>query len=144
MDDQEFRFLDGIATADAAFEAYGKTLEQLYSSAARAMFAAMVDISRLRPEVSREVRVEAEHREELLYNWLSELVYLKDVYGELYCVFDVQISRAITWRLRSTVFGLPIAKVREHTHTDVKAVTYHHLSITESAEGFVARVILDL
>ena len=40
---KKFRFLENIATADAAFEAYGKDLNELFESAALALFETMAE-----------------------------------------------------------------------------------------------------
>ena len=46
--------------------------------------------------------------------------------------------------LAAEIHGDTIDLVREHTHTDVKAVTYHRLAIEQRDNGFVATVVLDL
>lgn len=138
-----FRYLEQIATADAAFEAYGESLSELFANAAAAMFNVMVPIELITPTQEREVTVMAENEEELLFGWLAELVYLKDVNGELYSEFDVNIDDA-SHTLSATVRGEAIANHCENTHTDVKAVTYHRLAIVKDKDGYTSTVVLDL
>lgn len=144
MANSRFQYLDEIATADAAFEAYGSTIEELFENSAAAMFNVIAPLDLIGTAAARVLTLSAESEEELLYNWLAELVYLKDVHAELYSHFRVKIDIAATITLSAEIHGGTIDSVREHTHTDVKAVTYHRLAIVRKAGGLVATVVLDL
>lgn len=141
---KKFDFIDDVATADAAYNAYGDSLKKLLENAAAALFATMVELERIAHSVSRDVSVEGDDREELLYNWLAELVYLKDVHGELYSSFDISLNGNGPFQIKANVKGSGIAILSEHTSCDVKAVTYHRLAIEEVKEGLKATVVLDL
>jgi SHS2 domain-containing protein len=140
----EFRFLDGIAPSDAAFEATGHDLAEVFGAAASALFAIIVDLEQVRTIVSRQVTLEAESQDELLYAWLSELVYLKDVRRELYSDFDVVIAAGETLRLQATIRGDSVDNLAGLTLTDVKAITYHLLAIESTTSGLKATVVVDL
>jgi SHS2 domain-containing protein len=140
----KFRFLDGIAPADAAFEATGHDLAEVFSAAAGAVFAIIVDLEQVRTSVTRQVTLEAESRDELLYAWLSELVYLKDVHRELYSDFDVVITAGETMKLQATIRGDCVDNLAGLMRTDVKAITYHLLAIESTASGLKATVVVDL
>jgi SHS2 domain-containing protein len=140
----EFRFLDGIAPADAAFEATGHDLAEVFCASARALFSIIVNLEQVRTIVSRQVMLEAESQDELLYAWLSELVYLKDVHRELYADFDVVIARGKRLQLKGTIRGDSVDNLVGSTLTDVKAITYHLLAIEPTASGLKATVVVDL
>lgn len=140
----EFRFLDGIAPADAAFEATGTDLAEMFAAAARAVFAIIVNLKQIRTVVSRQVTLEADSPDELLYAWLSELVYLKDVHRELYSDFDVVITGGETLNLQATIRGDSVDNLAGLTLTDVKAITYHLLAIEATTSGLKATVVVDL
>jgi len=74
-----YRFREDIAPADVAIEAWGKTLEELFSSCAEALLGTMVEDP---GEVvrSREVPINLEDDELdlLLFSFLQELIYYKD------------------------------------------------------------------
>lgn len=144
MAKNKFRFLEDIATADAAFEAFGDSLDELFENAALALFSVMAPLELIGAESVRDVTLSAESDEELLFKWLGELVYLKDVHGELYARFKVRVERRDEVTLAAEICGDTIDSVREHTHTDVKAVTYHRLAIEHRDSGLVATVVLDL
>jgi len=140
----EFRFLDGIAPADAAFEATGHDLVEVFSAAASALFAIIIDLKQVKTVVNRMVTLEAESRDELLYAWLSELVYLKDVHRELYSEFDVVIAIGEKLQLQATIGGDSVDNLAGLTLTDVKAITYHLLAIESITSGLKATVVVDL
>jgi SHS2 domain-containing protein len=139
-----FRFLDGIAPADAAFEAVGNDVNACFEAAARAMFSIIVNIAKIEPQSTRVVQVKGDSIEELLFNWLSELVYLKDVHRELYGDFAVRVWQDSRWNLEAGVVGDAVDSLRSETRTDVKAVTYHKLAVERSEQGVKATVVVDL
>ncbi len=141
---RKFEFLEDIATADAAFVAYGADLAELLQNAATALFAVMAEPGLVGNDVTRRLKVTGADREELLYNWLAELVYLKDVRSELYNSFEISLVGDTPIRLSAVVKGTPITNLKEQTGCDVKAVTYHRLVIEESDGGLKATVVLDI
>ena len=126
-------------TADWAFRARGADLKQLFANAAGAMFALQVRAPLpLAEEVERQVEVTGFDRETLLVNWLNELLYLQEKYGEIYRQFDVQeISNT---HLRANVRG----QRSPGTMRMIKAVTFHGLEIKRVAGGWEATVVVDV
>ncbi len=138
-----YRFLEH--GADVAFEVRGETLEELFAQAAKAMYAAMLNVDRVRPRDSREVFVEAPDLILLLHDWLAELLYTTDTEGLVFSEFDVSISRGVKgYSLRGTARGEPVDPERHEAVTEIKAVTYHGLEVREEGGEWVARVILDV
>jgi SHS2 domain-containing protein len=139
-----YRYLEDVATADAAFEVEGKTLEELFRDAAVATFEVMVDTGTVKPEVTRKIELENEDVGDLFFDWLSELVYLKDAESLIFCRFDVNIRKNNAYELKATASGEPINQ-REHSlRSDVKAVTYHMFEVKKTGENWTARVVLDI
>lgn len=139
-----YRYLEDVATADAAFEVEGKTLEELFRDAAIATFEVMVDTGTVKPEVTRKIELENEDVGDLFFDWLSELVYLKDAESLIFCRFDVNIRKNNAYELKATASGEPIDQ-REHSlRSDVKAVTYHMFEVKKTGETWTARVVLDI
>ena len=141
---KRFHFLDEIAPADAAFEAYGNTPEEMFESAALALFAVIVDLRSVENRVGHDISLTADSLESLLYDWLAELIYLKDVEREFYIRFDVTISSDDRYHLTARVFGEGIDRERHDIITDVKAVTYHRLKIEKVDNQYKAVIVLDL
>lgn len=139
-----YRYLEDIATADAAFEVEGTTLEELFRDAAVATFEVMVDIGTVKPEVTREIELENKNVGDLFFDWLSELVYLKDAESLIFCRFDVNIRKNDACKLKATVSGEPINQIKHSLRSDVKAVTYHMFEVKKTGENWTARVVLDI
>jgi SHS2 domain-containing protein len=153
-----YRFLEDIATADAAFESIGKTPEELFSSAAEALEETQVDTKQLENKEQRTVNLESETLENLLFDFLNELIFHKDAEALVFSEFNIEIqadeggfasdrkiaSKDRRWRLKGTLRGEKIDPKRHELRTDVKAVTKHRFGIKETPKGFKAMVILDI
>lgn len=139
-----YRYLEDIACADAAFEAGGSTLEELFRDSATAAFEVMADTKTVKPLLTREIMLENEAVDGLLIDWLSELVFLKDAESLLFSVFDVNIRKNDVYVLKGVAKGEKIDRDKHNLRSDVKAVTYHLLEVKKSEDKWVARVVLDI
>ena len=72
----KFKFLEH--TADAKFQAFGKTMEEAFSNAALAMFSIITDIKKIKKALKNEIKAEGSDLKSLLYNFLEELLFLID------------------------------------------------------------------
>jgi SHS2 domain-containing protein len=142
---QAFTFLEDTAISDMAFEATGDTPAELFQAAALALFEGMADTYRLRPRVQKNIRLRHEKIDQLMYDWLSELIYLKDAEGLLFREFKVELSHNSDWNLTATVRGEPIDPKRHGLRADAKAVTYHQFEVAQTdTGGWKARVVVDI
>ncbi|MCS7219767.1 MAG: bifunctional riboflavin kinase/FAD synthetase [Anaerolineae bacterium] len=131
------RFEELDHTADWDIRVWGRDFADLLAQAGAAMFALQaVDVT-AQPQVWREIQVEAPDREALLVMWLSELLYHSETRGESYTRFV--LDTVTETALQARVGG--ISGLGEKAH--IKAVTYHGLSVQETSDGCVARVIFD-
>jgi SHS2 domain-containing protein len=135
-----FRLLEH--TADMGIEAEGDSLAALFRQTAlglRRIITACGDI-RSRQEIL--VEVEAQDREELLVNWLTELLFLLEVRQLL--AAEVIIESIGDCRLRARVRGEVLDAERHFLEREIKAVTYHQIEVKRIAGGWRARVFIDL
>ena len=139
-----YRFLEDIANGDAAFEAEARTLEELFREAAVATFEVMVDTKGVKPRITREVELKNEAVDGLLFDWLSELVYLKDAEAVLFSKFNVNIKKNDAYELKARPSGENINQQKHSLRSDVKAVTFHMFEVKKTEENWSARVILDI
>ncbi len=139
---RKFRLLDYMS--DALVRSYGSTLEEAFANAAVAMMAVMVDLRGVSAEkLRREVKVEGFDTESLLYNWLEAVLVKKDIDREVFRTAEVKISKSGE--------GLTIKGTLHGDHADphrfkrdVKAVTYHEMSIRRRRGRYVVTFLLDL
>ena len=137
-----FRIIEEGAFADFEFEAYAETLEDLFAVCGKAMFEAMTDVSKVEPLQQVQFNIKAESVEDLLFSFLSELVFIKDTRGLFFCDFVLEIEKGKSLTCKG--MGESIDRDKHELRTDVKAATYHNLKIKHDDKGYSARVILDL
>ena len=139
----KYLIIEEGATADFVVDVYGGNLNELFANCAEACFFAMTDIEKVKPEKELNIIIDAENIDDLLYNFVSELIYLKDTEKIFLCRFDVHIV-SDEKSLMAVVAGETIDYHNHEIKTDVKAITYHDLHIKKTEDGFMTRVILDL
>jgi SHS2 domain-containing protein len=141
-----YRYLEEIATADIAFEAWGATREETFLAAADATLNTMVeDIGTIVPLERRVFSLTADSLELLLFELLQELVYHKDADRLLLRVRDLRIEETGSgYRLHADAIGETIDRARHPLLADVKAVTLHRLSVEKTPPGWRAVVVLDV
>jgi SHS2 domain-containing protein len=141
-----YRYLEEIATADIAFEAWGATREETFLAAADATLNTMVeDIGTIVPLERRVFSLTADSLELLLFELLQELVYHKDADRLLLRVRDLRIEETGSGvRLHADAYGETIDPGKHPLLADVKAVTLHRLVVEKTPDGWRAVVVLDV
>ncbi len=142
----KFRFLDKIAIADIAFEAFGKNEKEVFENSALALFEIMCDTKKISSKVKKKIRLKAESLEWLLYDFLSELVFLKDTKSLVFGKFDLEVKQKKLFELNAVVFGEKIdyKKNSRVLRNDVKAITKHLFSLKKEKNKFTALVVPDI
>ena len=138
-----FEIIEDIVSGDFAFEARGGSLEELFTSCAEACFFAMTDLNKVDATTSRAIEVEAVNLDDLLFNFLAELIYLKDTDKLFFNRFEIEIDEDMLV-LNAVARGERIDYNKHEIKTDVKAVTYHGLQVRNEEGIYKVRVILDL
>ena len=159
-------------TADVAVEATAPDLSGVFASVADGLAAAACDdIPEPGPDAAGfEVSIQTSRREALLFDYLDQLIYERDVRGVLPVRNSVRIDpptdehsadenyrsgsrgqnreRAAdgdtaesAWRLDATAQGIPLAAVDAR---EIKAVTYSEMQITRTDTGWGAYVVFDV
>ncbi len=141
-----YRFLEDLATADIAFEASGKTLEELFTQAALATTNVMVrDLNKIEEEERREIKIEDDAIDMLLFNFLQEIVYYKDAEQLIFSRYDLKLDeRGPALKLSAVVYGEMLDMEKHDLVVDVKAVTLHKFEVKKTDAGWEATVILDI
>ena len=138
-----YRFLDHMT--DAVVEAHGATLEEAFEQAAMGLVDTMVDIAGVRP--GNEVSIEAEGHdpESLLFDWLDKVMLLLVADGFATSKFYVKIQeQQSNYLLKGTARGEKLDLSRHHYKVEIKAVTYHEMSVRRQEGRTTLRFLLDL
>lgn len=128
-------------TADIGVRVHGQTMPELFEHAAFALFDVMFDISGVQPVFEREFTCRRDSYEELLVEWLGNLLYVFDTERIVFSRFHVE--RLDGQFLSARAFGEHYEAGRHDLKTLIKAVTYHGLCVQQTHAGFAATVILD-
>ncbi len=141
-----YEFHEDVATADIAFSAWGKTLEETFRAAADATMNVMVEeLEAIEPRERRVVRLENENLDMLLFDFLQEFIYYKDAEQLMLRILHLQIDdRSKPFKLEGTAKGEKLDPPRHHPRVDVKAVTLHRFRLAQTDKGWEAFVILDI
>jgi SHS2 domain-containing protein len=132
--------------ADLGFRAWSPNLPDCFAECARALTSVLVDPELIRASEVKAAEILADDLEGLLYNWLSEILYLFDGEQMLFCQFDIVGHKANggVEFLQAELKGERYDPARHAIKTYVKAVTFHQLSIKHAEDEYTARVFLDI
>lgn len=128
-------------TADIAVSATGESLADVFSAVADGLTAAHLEDA---PDPTEQfsIAVRAESRESLLFDFLDELIFQRDVRNVLPADHDVDIQRdGPEWVLECTAGGIPLEDIAAR---EIKAVTYSEMSLEETNGGWEAYVVFDV
>jgi len=139
-------YLDDIATADVAFEAWGETKEEMFIAAAEASMNVMVeDLNTIDAYENKRFHFASESIEMLLFDLLQELIYFKDAEQLLIRIHKVSILKIDGhFVLNADAYGETIDPPKHELNADGKAVTLHRYRVEESEKGWRASVVLDI
>jgi SHS2 domain-containing protein len=157
-------------TADVAVEAEAETLSGVFAAVADGLAAAMCDD--VPPDGDDEpvtFTVEAESREALLFDYLDQLIYERDVRSVLPVDNEASVSSVdaagadgadgdaagadgdaagadgdaaeTRWRVEGRARGVDLGRVDAR---EVKAVTYSEMRLAETEDGWEAYVVFDV
>ena len=130
-------------TGDLAILVRASSLPALYDAATRALFDVILDVRTIEAREVVPVTVEgAMDREDLLVRFLSELLFLHDARDWLFRHADVETLEEK--KIMARVHGEKFDPDRHTVERQVKAVTYHHLLLSEDPEGWSVRLVLDM
>ncbi|MBN2246195.1 MAG: archease [Candidatus Aminicenantes bacterium] len=142
MSEKKYRFLKH--TADAKFQAFGKTLEEAFGNAALATASLMWEWETVDHKVKYTVDVEGKDLKQLLVVFLEEILFLWEVQDFLLGkVEDLVIHKEEEAYTLHAVFRGDINKGIHETFGDVKAITYNEMEILEK-NGFRVQVVVDI
>jgi len=139
-----YTFLEDIALADCAVEVEGKDLDDLFETSAAALAALMVEPATVPIAVERAVTLTAPELDLLLYDWLSELIYLKDRDREVFTRVKARVSGTGPFHLTAELGGDAIDPTRMVLGSDPKAVTFHQFAVTPVDGAWRARIVIDI
>ena len=134
-------------TADLGLEICGRTKKELFANAALALFDVMIqeiDPPKKRggKERVKTITVQGADVGDLLVNFLRELLYWFNGLG--WVLNCASIPACGNKKLVAQCVVEPYNSKQHLIKTEIKAVTYHQLSVEKTKPGWKARVIFDV
>src|ERR1017187_6849126 len=128
-------------TADLGLRIRAADLDTLFVEAAQCLFSAVVeDLATVRPMQKIDMQIQGDEIDYLLFDWLRELLYHLDAEHLLFGKFEVHVKPD---GLTASAWGEPLDRSRHNLEHDVKAITYHGLSVEKVRDEWEAEVIVD-
>lgn len=127
-------------TADVGLKAYGKNISEAFENAAKGMFDIITDSSKIASIGQYDIQLEAPDLEQLLVDWLSELLFLNSAKNLVFGSFKVKINNN---HLSAEVLGEEYDKSKHKMGVEIKAVTYHMLEVNNK-KPYHVQVLFDI
>ncbi len=132
----KFVFLEH--TADIKFQAFGKSLDEVFENAALAMIASQYK-GKIKKKIKKKIKINGKDLESLLYNFLEEILFLIDTKGFLMAKCKVKIRGS---ELTAELIG---DDIRNYKITiDAKAITYNEMFVRKEENKWICQVVVDV
>jgi len=138
----EASFIEIDHSGDVAIEAWGDTPADLFENVTAGLLA-LVSTGPREAAVERAVTASASRTDDLLVDWLGQVILAGAAQGEVYS--SARVDEVTEGAARGVLSGARVGATRRRFRFDVKAATYHGLVVEVGADGrWHARVVFDL
>lgn len=138
----KFKFFDH--TADAKFQAYGRSLEEAFSHAALATASLMWNYDSVEDKICQPLRIKGIDLKQLLVKFLEEVLFLWDT--RKFLLKSAKVIRidknGDLYKLEAQFFGDYFSK-KYKIFGEAKAITYNEMRI-ENNDHFMVQVVVDI
>ncbi len=138
-----FRYLEHVT--DAYIEAYGDSMEEAFSYAAKGTVNVMFEIKDIQGTSKVDFRIEGVDYYELLFNWLERVHLLIAIDNQVISNFELKISKLDSkYQLTGSGMAETIDIIKHGYKIEIKGVTYHEMEILQQGNQYKVKFILDL
>ena len=131
-------------TADVKFQASGKTVEEAFVEAAKALNETIRGKIKILEQEEKKISVEGKDLESLLYNFLEEFLFHLD--AEDFLVSEVKDLKVDSDNFKLSAVFVGDRASRYKFTNDVKAVTYNEMFVRfdDEEKEWIVQVVLDV
>jgi SHS2 domain-containing protein len=138
-----FRYLEHVT--DAYIEAYGDSMEEAFSYAAKGTVNVMFEIKDIQGTSKVDFRIEGVDYYELLFNWLERVHLFITIDNQVISNFELKISKLDSkYQLTGSGMAETIDIIKHGYKIEIKGVTYHEMEILQQGNQYKVKFILDL
>jgi|SRR5688572_19058087 SHS2 domain-containing protein len=128
--------------SDLAVKVLGNSQADLFANSAFALFDVMTDVEKVAIKDRMPLEVEGADRDDLMVNWMRELLYLYQ--GSGYLLKEFHIQEAKDTSVKAEVFGEKIDPDRHEIKKEILAVAYHQSRMQKTGDQWTAQVIFEI
>ncbi len=139
---ERYKLLKNEATADIAFIAYGKTLNELFKNIAIAVSNVMVLNVKRKGNRKISFKLHSENLDYLVVDFINKIIFYKDYKNILITDAEVEIDKKLNLKCNATGEGLE--RLKSNFLADVKAATLHDLAVKNEKGLIRCKIVLDV
>jgi SHS2 domain-containing protein len=128
--------------SELAVKVTGGSQADLFANSAFALFDVMSDVEKIEIKERIPLEVEGADRDDLLVNWMRELLYLYQ--GSGYLLKEFVIREVKDTSLKAEVCGEKIDPDRHEIKQEIAAVAYHQSRMTKTGNQWTAQLIFEV
>ena len=139
-DEKKYRVLN--RSSDLVIKVFGKTQAELFGNSAFALFDILADMEKVEVRDSLQLEVEGADRDDLMVNWVRELLYLFQ--GSDFLVKEVEVQEIKENYVRAEVKGEKFDPDRHEIRRGIRAVAYDQSRMEKTGDQWMAQLIFEL
>jgi SHS2 domain-containing protein len=128
--------------SELAVKVVGSSQADLFANSAYALFDVMTDVEKIEIKDRLPLEVEGVDRDDLMVNWMRELLYLYQ--GSGYLLKEFQIHEVKDTLVKADVCGEKIDPDRHEIKKEIGAVAYHQSRMAKTGNQWTAQLILEV
>jgi SHS2 domain-containing protein len=128
--------------SELAVRVTGNTQVDLFANSAFALFDVMADVDKIEVKERINLEVEGTDRDDLMVNWMRELLYLYQGSGYLLREFNIREVKDTV--VKAEVCGEKIDPDRHEVKQEIGAVAFHKSRMEKTGNQWTAQVIFEL
>lgn len=128
--------------SELAVRVSGNSQADLFANSAFALFDVMTDIDKVDIKDRIPLEVEGVERDDLMVNWMRELLYLYQ--GSGYLLKEFYIREAKDTLVKAEVCGEKIDPDRHEIKKEILGVAYHQSRMQKTGDQWTAQLIFEI
>jgi SHS2 domain-containing protein len=129
-------------TSDLSIRVQGKTQAELLSNSACALFDLMTDLEKVQVRENLPLEVEGVDRDDLIVNWIRELLYLFQ--GSGYLLKEFKIQEARDDYVRAEVSGEKYHPDLHEIQREIRSLIYQQCRMEKTGDQWLARLSFEI
>ena len=128
--------------SELAVKVTGGSQADLFANSAFALFDVISDVEKIEIKERLPLEVEGADRDDLLVNWMRELLYLYQ--GSGYLLKEFVIREVKDTSVKAEVCGEKVDPDRHEIKQEIAAVAYHQSRMTKTGNQWTAQLIFEV